>query len=143
MAHTDTISRIAEMTMLTLRMPRKLMLRSWWKISMDVAFSVNPSPSRRGAGGEGSHLVKVRAFRRTLTRPSGTLSRRRGKIQSNPERLELAFAAAVDQRGDRVGHGHRGEQRSRNTDEQRDAETLDRTGAHGDQSQRRQQVGDV
>src|SRR6185437_4013770 len=110
MAQTDTISRIAEMTMLTLRMPRKLMLRSWWKISMDVR--------------------RVSMAARYL------------KAASDPQRLQF-LAAAVDQCGDRVGHGHRGEQRGRNTDEQCDAEALDRARAHGDQAQRRQQVGDV
>src|SRR5690348_11365795 len=113
----------AEMTMLTLRMPRKLMLRSWWNISMDVAFLCEPL-SLRGGPGVGFMLWAC-VFRRTLSRPS---PKGRGEIQSNPERLELAFAAAMDQRGDRVGHGHRSEQRSRNTDEQRDAEPLDRAG---------------
>src|SRR6201990_1445544 len=59
------------------------------------------------------------------------------------DRQGLELAAAVDQRRDGMGHRHRGEHRGEDTDEQRNAEALDRTRAHGHETERGEQVGDV
>src|SRR5690348_5927185 len=62
---------------------------------------------------------------------------------SDPEGLELAATSAVDQRGNRVGHGHRGEQRNDDADGQGDAEALDGARTHRHQGDGRDEVGDV
>src|SRR5581483_7378175 len=65
------------------------------------------------------------------------------KISMRLYRQCLQLAAAVDRGGDRVRHRHRGEQRSEDTDEQRDPEALDRAGTQRHQAECRQQVRDV